>query len=72
MYIYDKQSGTMHQCGRTCGAIDEASTSSKAIDKHVIVNSRDKNAVTARFRDKMKFFIFMTKCHDLSLYIMIC
>ena len=29
-------------CGRTCGVIDEARTSSKAIDKHVINNSREK------------------------------
>ena len=65
---------TERQHGRTCGAIDEASISSKAIDKHVIVNSRDKNAIIARFRDKMKFFIFMTNvmiCHLLR-YVIIC
>ena len=61
MYIYDKQSGTMHQCGRTCGAIDEASTPSKTFYKRVIVNSRDKNVVKVRFRDKMKFLIFFDK-----------
>ena len=40
------------QCGITCGAIDEPSRSSKAIDKRVIINFRDKNVVIARFRDK--------------------
>ena len=42
------------QCGITCGAIDEPSRSSKAIDKHVIINFRDKNVVIARFRKSAK------------------
>ena len=36
----------------SCGAIDQASRSSKDIKKRVIINFRDKNAVIARFRDK--------------------
>ena len=40
------------QGGTTCGTIDEASRSSKAINELVIINFRDKNAVIARFRDK--------------------
>ena len=36
-------------CGTTCGAIDEASRSSKAIDNRMIINFRNKNTVTARF-----------------------
>ena len=67
---------TQSQCGRTCGAIDEPSRSSKAIDKHLIINFRYKNVVIGRFRDKNViiagfrnktdlFLIFMTKCHDM-------
>ena len=41
-----------HQGGITCEAIDEPRKSSKAIDKRVIINFRDKNVVIARFRDK--------------------
>ena len=40
------------QGGITCGAIDEPTKSSKAIDERVIINFRDKNVVIARFRDK--------------------
>ena len=40
------------QGGKTCGAIDEPRKSSKAIDKRVIIDFRDKNVVIARFRDK--------------------
>ena len=40
------------QGGITCEAIDEPGKSSKAIDKRVIINFRDKNVVIARFRDK--------------------
>ena len=40
------------QGGITCGAIDDPSKSSKAIDERVIINFRDKNVVIARFRDK--------------------
>ena len=35
-----------------CGAIEEASRSSKALDQHVIINFLDKNIVTVCFRDK--------------------
>ena len=43
----------------TCGAIDEPSRSSKAIDKRVITDFRDKNAVIARFRDKNDVLLFL-------------
>ena len=46
------------QCGMPCGAIDEASRSSKAINERVIINFRDKNAITGRFRDKNDVFYF--------------
>ena len=45
------------QGGITCEAIDEPGKSSKAIDKRVIINFRDKNVVIARFRDKNEVFI---------------
>ena len=45
------------QRGITCEAIDEPSKSSKAIDKRVIINFRDKNVVIAGFRDKNEVFI---------------
>ena len=35
-----------------CGAIEEASRSSKAIDERIIINFCDKNVVIVRFRDK--------------------
>ena len=41
-----------YQGGITCEAIHEPRKSSKAIDKRVIINFRDKNVVIARFRDK--------------------
>ena len=47
------------QGGITCEAIDEPGTSSEAIDKHVIINFRDKNVVSARFRDKNEAFILL-------------
>ena len=43
------------QGGITCGAIDEPRKSSKAIDKRIIINFRDKNAVIARIATKMRF-----------------
>ena len=61
----------MDQGGTTCGVIDEANRSSKAIYKRVIINFHDKNAVIAHFSDKNDVFIFMAKFHDMSLYIMI-
>ena len=45
------------QGGITCGAIDEPRKSSKAIDKRVIIDFCDKNAVIARFRDINEVFI---------------
>ena len=45
------------QGGVTCGAIDEPRKSSKAIDKRVIIDFRDKNVVIARFRDINEVFI---------------
>ena len=36
----------------TCGAIDEPTKSSKAIDERVIIIFCDKNVLIARFRDK--------------------
>jgi len=49
------------QGGINCEAIDEPGKSSKAIDKCVIINFRDKNAVIARFRDKNEVFVFFIK-----------
>ena len=40
------------QSGITCGAIEEASRSSNAINERVIIYFRDKNAVTLHFCDK--------------------
>ena len=51
------------QCGIYCGAIDEPSKSSKAIDKCIIINFCNKNVVIARFHDKNDGFI---------LFIYIC
>ena len=45
----------VNQGGITCGAIDEPRKSSKAIDKPVIIDFRDKNVVIARFRDQNEF-----------------
>ena len=45
------------QGGITCEAIDEPRKSSKAIDKRVIINFRDKNVVIARFCDKNEVFV---------------
>ena len=45
----------LNQCGITCGAIDEPSRSSEAINKRLIIDFRDKNAVNDvfYFYDKM-------------------
>ena len=61
--------GIIAQDGITCGAIDEASRTSNAIEKRVIINFCDQNAVIACFHDKMMLFIFMTNdmiYHDMS------
>ena len=44
-----------NQGGITCGAIDEPRKSSKAIDKRVIINFCDKNAINAHIAAKMRF-----------------
>ena len=48
-----------NQGGITCGAIDEPRKSSKAIDKRVIINFRDKNVVIARIATKNEVFILI-------------
>ena len=50
-----------HQCGMTCGAIDEPSRSAKAINKRKLINFRNKNVVIVRFRDKIYVFYFYDK-----------
>ena len=50
---------TAKQGGITCGANNEPRKSSKAIDKRVITNFRDKNVVSARFGDKNEAFILL-------------
>ena len=59
---------TIRRGGRTCGAIAEASRSSKAIDNRVIIKFCDENAVIASFRDKNDFVYCMTK---MPWYVMI-
>ena len=53
------------QGGITCEAIDEPRKSSKAIDKRVIINFRDKNVVIARFCDKNEVFVLFI---DIYIY----
>ena len=67
---------SMSQCGITCGAIDEPSRSSKAIDKRVIIIFNGKNIVNARFRNKNDVLYFYEKTswfviifHDMSWFI---
>ena len=45
----------------TCGAIDEPSRSSKAIDKCAIINFPNKNVVITRFCNKNDVFDFYDK-----------
>ena len=52
----------------TCEAIDEPRKSSKAIDKRVIINFRDKNVIIARFCDKNEV-LFIIYIHIL-MYIL--
>ena len=47
----------VNQGGITCGAIDEHRKSSKAIDKRVIIDFRNKNVVIARFCDRNEVFV---------------
>ena len=58
---FRSQSLSPWQGGRTCGAIEEASRSSKAIDERVIINVGDKNAITVRFIDKNDVYGFYDK-----------
>ena len=51
----------LNQGGITCGAIEEASRTSKTIDKRVITNYSAKNAVIAHFREKMIFLFVRQK-----------
>ena len=59
----------MDQCGITCGAIDEPSRSSRAIDKRVIINFRDKNVVIARFATKMGVLSYLYIYMYIFLYL---
>ena len=59
-----------HQGGITCEAIDEPGKSSKAIDKRVIINFRDKNVVIARFRGKNEVFILFILYIYISIYLL--
>ena len=64
------------QGGITCEAIDEPRKSSKAIDKRVIINFRDKNVVIARFCNKNEVFFHLFShiysTHHFSIIISIC
>ena len=53
--------GSLKQGDITCGAIEAASRSSKAIDDRVFINFCDKNVVTTGFRDKNDVFDFNGK-----------
>ena len=55
--VTQDESVSVSQGGITCEAIDEPRKSSKAIDKRVIIDFRDKNVVIARFCDKNEVFI---------------
>ena len=58
------------QGGITCEAIDEPRKSSKAIDKRVIIDFRDKNVVIARFRDINEvLFNLLIYIYIISFYI---
>ena len=57
--MQEQRLGYSGQGGITCGAIEEASKSSKAIDERILINFRDKNALIATFRDKNGVLIFM-------------
>ena len=57
------------QGGITCGAIDEPRKSSRAVDKHVIINFCDKNVVIARIATKMRFFLIINYLKINKTYI---
>ena len=59
----------MNQGGITCEAIEEPRKSSKSIDKRVIINFCDKNAVIARFRDKNEAFVLFIIYLYIYIYI---
>ena len=56
------------QGGRTFGAIEEASRSSKANDERAIINFRDKNVVIALDKNDVFFYFLMNVMiyHDTS------
>ena len=58
--------GNGEQGGITCGAIDEPKKSSKAIDKRVIINFRNKNVVVACFCDKNEVFVLF-----IDIYVLV-
>ena len=68
MFMEGKSSITFIQGGITCEAIDEPRKSSKAFDKRVIINFRDKNVVTARFRDKNEVFVLFIIYIYINIY----
>ena len=57
IYNNNTMNNINNQGGITCGAINEPRKSSKAIDKRVIIDFRNKNVVIARFRDINEVFI---------------
>ena len=57
------------QAGKTCGAIKEASKSSKANDERVIINFARKLPQLCVFATHMIFFYFYDK---MSCYVMTC
>ena len=56
------------QGGITCEAIDEPGKSSKAIDKRVLINFRNKNVIIARFRDKNEVFVLFIDIY-INIYL---
>ena len=64
--MQEQRLGYSGQGGITCGVMEEASKSSKAIDERVLINFCDKNALIATFRNKNGVFDFYEKYHDIS------
>ena len=61
-----KEHHCQDQGGITCEAVDEPRKSSKAINKHVIINFHDKNVLIALFCDKNEVFVLFI---DINIYI---
>ena len=55
-----------YQVGITCGAIDEASRSSKAIEKRIIINFHDKKAIIACFSVMIHISRYIMIYQDIS------